>query len=98
MNISDLMGQGVDLELAQSRLQSAVEDIQQLKVWLAEEFDKDVSTGLDIITEGSRFRRLIGVQARINGMGIDVFAALRNVNSALAYSQAALPTPEGLEA
>jgi hypothetical protein len=98
MNIGDLMVQGIDLESAQSRLQSALQDIERLKVWLAEEFDKEVFTGLDIITEGSRLRRLIGVQARINGMGIDVFAALQNVKSALEYQQAALPTPEGMEA
>jgi hypothetical protein len=90
MNIADLVVQGIDLELARNNLDNVVEDVERMKVMLAELLD-DTDAEL---RDGSRFRRLISFKSLLNSVGIDAFAARRGVKSALAYQQASFPQPE----
>jgi hypothetical protein len=94
MTFADAVVQGIDLEFACTKLDNITEDIELLKVQLAELLDDDVFTGDDMLKPGSRFRKLLGIKVRINSMGIDAYAARRSVRSALICQQSTLPTPE----
>lgn len=89
MNIGDLTIQGIDLELACNRLDNVVDDIEMLKVKLAELLD---DTDVEL-REGSRFGKLISVKSLLNSVGIDAYSARRGVKSALTYQQEAFPQP-----
>lgn len=92
MNIADLTIQGIDLEMACCKLDNVVEDIERLKVKLAELLD-DADPEL---REGSRFRKLISIKALIDDVGIDAFTARRSAKSALTYQQESFPQPGDL--
>lgn len=97
MNIADLTIQGIDLEFACTKLDNITEDIELLKVQLAELLDDDVFKGDDVLKSGSRFRKLLGIKVRINSMGIDAYAARRSVQLALTYQQESFPQPGDVE-
>jgi hypothetical protein len=94
MHFADLAVQGIDLEMAKHNLDGVVEDVDRLKVMIAEMLDEPTFTNVDVLTPGSRFRKLIMVKSLLNSVGIDAFAARRGVKSALAYQQASFPQPE----
>jgi hypothetical protein len=93
MNIADLTIQGIDLELACTRLDNVVDDIERLKSKLADLLD---DTDVEL-REGSRFRKLISVKSLLNSVGIDAYSARRGVKSALTYQREAFPQPGDVE-
>jgi hypothetical protein len=98
MTFADMTIQGIDLEFACTKLDNVLEDIESLKAMIAELLDGDYRfPGDDVLTPGSRFRKLLSIKALIYSMGIDAFSARRSVNAALAYQQSSLPNPEGIE-
>ena len=96
MHFADLVVQGIDLEMANHNLDGVVEDVDRLKVLVAEMLDDGTFTGDDVLNPGSRFRKLIMIKCLLNSVGIDAFAARRGVKSALAYQQASFPQPENV--
>jgi hypothetical protein len=97
MTFAEVAVQGIDLEFACTKLDNVVEDIESLKARIADLLDDPTCNNGDVLTPGSRFRKLLSIKALIYSMGIDAFSARRSVNAALAYQQSSLPNPEGIE-